>query len=111
MYMHREIAASPKLPAVDHINGDTLDNRRANLRPVTASQNQQNRLGACRNSTTGRRGVFWRADRGKYQVRLRVDHKNVSIGYFASLDEADEAAKDARRVHMTHSVECTEVAS
>lgn len=40
--MHRLVMKAPKGTIVDHINHNTLDNRRANLRFVTASQNQLN---------------------------------------------------------------------
>lgn len=42
MYMHCLIAGFPPFH-LDHINGDSLDNRRSNLRPATNSQNGANR--------------------------------------------------------------------
>lgn len=40
--MHRLIMGQPKGMEVDHINHDTLDNRKENLRVVTTAQNQRN---------------------------------------------------------------------
>lgn len=45
VYLHREIAGCPKGKQVDHINGDTLDNRRENLRIVDQQKNLSNRKG------------------------------------------------------------------
>ena len=39
IYMHRQIMNCPKGMEVDHINGNTLDNRKANLRIVTKAEN------------------------------------------------------------------------
>jgi hypothetical protein len=57
-YLHRFLLDAPKGMQVDHINHDTLDNRRSNLRIVTTNQqNNENRNGAHKNSKTGIRGV------------------------------------------------------
>lgn len=43
LYMHRLILGPPDGMETDHINHDGLDNRRANLRACTGSQNQLNK--------------------------------------------------------------------
>lgn len=78
----------------DHINHDTLDNRRANLRPATASQNTQNRKGAQSNSATGELGVFPYIKTGKFQVQIRANGKVRHIGLFGTIPEA-MAAREA----------------
>src|SRR5690606_32623030 len=65
VYLHRFLMDAQPGEIVDHINGCALDNRRANLRLVTAGQNGQNkRLSAL--STTGLKGVGWHKARRKY---------------------------------------------
>src|SRR5206468_807565 len=60
LYLHRLIiGAVPRGLTVDHVNGDVLDNRRANLRIVTHSQNHVNRHRQACNNTSDVRGVTW----------------------------------------------------
>jgi hypothetical protein len=104
--MHRVILDAPKGMLVDHINGDGLDNRRANLRFATRSQNQQN-LHAPSRSRTGVRGVTIVPRRTKpYRARLHLNGKHISLGYYETLEEASKAARDGRRKHFTHASEC-----
>lgn len=107
-YMHRMIMSPPVDLEVDHINGNKADNRRANLRIVTHAQNKQNQHRAQSNSRSGVRGAFWDKARREYRVEIRIDGKKIVIGYFKTLEEADTAAKAARREYMTHSPECME---
>ena len=67
--IHRLVMGNPKGMCVDHINGDTLDNRKENLRVCTRSQNSQNqRLKS--HSQSGYKGV--------YEVKKPNRHKYVS---------------------------------
>lgn len=66
---------------VDHINGDGLDNRKANLRPATRRQNICNTPGRAR-STSPYKGVSWVKRAGKWRARIRVDGKYQQLGLF-----------------------------
>ncbi len=104
IYMHRLLTQAPPGMQVDHINGNGLDNRKENLRLVTRAQNGQNRKGAPSHSATGVRGV--RADKNrprKYRADLTVNGKRVYLGAFRTLEEAEKAAVEGRKKHMTHS--------
>ena len=50
---------------VDHINGNTLDNRKQNLRIISNANNLKNRIKLPSNNTSGIIGVRYRKDRNK----------------------------------------------
>jgi hypothetical protein len=94
-YLHREIVGANKRDIVDHINKNTLDNRKSNLRKVGAKENTKNRKGANTNSKTGVRNVS--LIHGKYVVQLQVDGKNTVFGRFDNLEDAAKLAKQKRK--------------
>lgn len=88
---------------IDHINGNRADNRWANLRKVTKSENQRN--GSKRvNNTSGVHGVNWKPvynskpDDGRWVARIWNGPRHVYLGSFRTLHEAAIARKAAERV-------------
>ncbi len=99
--LHRFLLDAPADRYVDHINGDTLDNRRENLRLVTNTQNSQNRR-ASKRSRSGLKNICWDEGRQRWRVYLCANGKRMSIGYFRDLEDAKKAASAARRRYHTH---------
>lgn len=86
----RHFGAIPKDLCIDHLDGNTLDNRLSNLRLATPRQNWQNQ-GLAKNNTSGKRGVSWKKDRrgrGKWYVSIGIDWKQHFLGYFEDLEIA-----------------------
>ena len=97
--MHRLITGAPKGMHVDHINKATLDNRRANLRVCTNSENLRNR-GKQADNTSGFKGVVWHKASGKWHARIGLNGKLKHIGYFDNiLDAAAAYDKAAAELH------------
>lgn len=89
MTMHRLLLNFPA-KAVDHKNGNRLDNRRSNLRIVTPTQNVQN-SGIRRDSTTGYKGVYFDKNRQKYRVKIVVNGKAKYLGQYRTAEEGGRA--------------------
>lgn len=86
---------------IDHINGNPSDNRWANLRSVSASENNRN-FPLPSNNTSGVIGVHWCNIRQKWYARIHVTGRTICLGYFDSLDEAKDARKSAEQRHGFH---------
>jgi len=80
---------------LDHINGNSLDNRIENLRPATSAQNMSNRK-IFSNNTSGCKGVNWNKRNKKWQVSVGVNKKQKHIGYFDDFELAELVALEAR---------------
>lgn len=95
--MHRFIMNAQPGEIVDHINGDRLDNRRANLRIVTKKQNARRTRKHRDAKSSMYKGVSWYASRAKWIAVIVVDGKMHHLGYFKNEEDAarayDAAAK------------------
>jgi hypothetical protein len=90
-HIHRIISKCPKGLQVDHINRNTLDNRKCNLRNVTLQENLRNQIR--NNNKTGYTGVAIHKQTGKYTAQLKHNYKKIHLGLFDTIKEAYEARK------------------
>ena len=75
IYLHRLILNAEKMDVVDHINHNTLDNRK-NL-----------------NKDSEEKGIFKRS--GKWEARIMYNYKNISLGRYINKEDAIKARKQA----------------
>ncbi len=95
----------PQIPGkiVDHKNGDTRDNRRANLRYVTRRQNATN--GRPRKRLPYKAPVGVTLDQRKgWRVRMLIDGVTRHVGWFRKKSEAMRVAREKHlELHGEHS--------
>lgn len=97
--LHRFLMNPPEDLLVDHIDGNPLNNLRANLRVCTSSQNQMNRNREKTNSS-GFKGVSWYNPSKKWHVVIGINGKNKHIGYFNNRIHAARAYDEhAKKLH------------
>ena len=82
---------------VDHINGDTFDNRKLNLRIVEDSNNSMNRKSKNSNNTSGYRNVSWSKRDRKWVVQMQINKKHKTLGSFDDVHEAGKFAEEMRK--------------
>lgn len=78
---------------VDHINGDSLDNRKQNLRIVTQQENLRNMKP--NNKMKGIRIYYLKDGTPRYGARITYNYKTISLGTYNTLEEAQIARKQA----------------
>jgi hypothetical protein len=87
LYMHREIAGAKKGEVVDHLNHQTLDNRKENLRACSQTYNNGNHHMRSDN-TSGYKGVTWNKRDRKWVAQIMFNGKNIRFGNFESKHDA-----------------------
>lgn len=94
-WMHNEVLGLKGKVFADHINGDTLDNRRENLRPCLGkSQNGCNSKKRC-NNKSGYIGVSWSQRKKKWVASVKFSGKSYFLGQFSNAKDA-ALARDAK---------------
>jgi hypothetical protein len=93
--MHRELIYAPEGCVIDHINGNGLDNRRANLRLATVAQNAWN--SKKRNPRSGYKGVWFAAEKGLWRAAIVYHGRRIHLGYFKDKIAAAKAYDIAAR--------------
>ena len=96
--LHREIMNCPKKLQVDHINGNTLDNRKCNLRVCTNAQNVWN-TGIMKTNKSGYKGVYWSKEKKKWHSQITSYGKRIHIGYFNNKIDAHKAYCRASKIY------------
>jgi hypothetical protein len=79
--LHRYIMSAPDGLEVDHINGNTLDNRKSNLRICQHKENMRN-VKLRRTNRSGYKGVSFDVRRNKWKARITLNSRENFLGYF-----------------------------
>lgn len=85
--MHREILETPSGMDTDHKDRNRLNNQRNNLRIASRSQNLSNRVSA---------GIGWAKREQRWRARIKVNKKEIHLGYFQDKSLAKEAYEKAK---------------
>lgn len=100
IWMHHDIfkriigGTIPKGFLIDHIDGNSLNNRRSNLRLATRQENNRNRKKS-KNNTSGYKGVCFDKYKKKWVATIGVDGKVIWLGRFKTPELAYEAYCEA----------------
>jgi len=89
--MHRWLIEVPPSCCLDHINHNGLDNRRANLRPATISQNCCNRRKTSSKTWSRYKGVSWRIRDKRWSAEIKIAGNSKFLGLFRNETSAAKA--------------------
>ena len=86
---------------IDHINGNTKDNRLENLRDVSHRENLRNKK-IYKNNTSGTLGVSFDKSKQGYQASIMINGKTKNLGVFKNKEEAIAARAVANIKYNFH---------
>ena len=95
IYMHRVVNQTPHGLLTDHVDGDGLNNTRANLRSATNAQNSRN-VRRHKDSASPYKGVYRNQKLGKpWYAKIMIANRQVVLGFFDSEEDAMRAYETA----------------
>lgn len=97
VYLHRFLMSPKKGDVIDHLNGNTLDNRRSNMRICSLRENNCNK-------SIHRSGKLVGANKtkyGNYWAKIRINGKDKYLGVFKTEHEAHQAYLEAYNELLT----------
>lgn len=97
--MHRQIIEVGDGLLTDHINHNSVDNRKANLRPATPTQSNRNRRKFSGQSNSKYKGVYWKKHIKKWVAQIGVDRKVIHLGCFKKEIDAAKAYDQGARIY------------
>jgi hypothetical protein len=86
-------------PCTDHRDNNKTNNHVNNLRWVTHSENQFN-SSLNKNNKTKVKGVCYNKRCKKYEVQIKINGKNIHLGYFISINDAKQARQKASKKYF-----------
>jgi hypothetical protein len=97
IYLHRLImGAKDRTQIVDHINHDTMDNRKNNLRICSIRESNRNTRSRISN-ISGYKGVSFSKIRNKWWARIGINYESIDLGYFDDKKDAARAYNEAAK--------------
>lgn len=97
--LSRLIMGPEKGMVVDHINGNTFDNRKQNLRICTISDNNKNHK-ICSTNKSGTTGVYFDKQNNKWSAQIYINGKVKRLGRFADKEDAINIRKEAEKKYF-----------
>jgi len=94
--MHRQIMNAPPHLVVDHIDHNGRNNRNANLRLATFTQNCQNQQRS-KHKTSKYKGVHWHKTQKRWAAQITANKKSNHLGYFKNETAAAHAYDNAAK--------------
>jgi hypothetical protein len=100
IWMHRQVIYIPRSLLSDHVNCNSLDNRKENLRPATVSQNLCNRPKRKSKTRSKYKGLEWDRTQRKWKARIQINNRKIYLGSFNSeIDAACAYDRAAKKYH------------
>lgn len=82
--------------AIDHIDGNKINNKLCNLRAATCGENLQN-ISTKTKAISGFKGAYFHPKAKNWQAKIMLNGKTKSLGYYKTPEEAHEAYIDGKK--------------